>query len=70
MINDPIVEEVRKVRHDLFEQCGCDLAHFMEFLRASQAQHGDRLITSLEELDSRGRLFRGRKAELTEASDE
>jgi len=48
MINDPIVEEVRKVRQELFERCGCDLERFMEFIRKSQAKHGDRLITSLK----------------------
>jgi len=49
MVNDPIVEEVRKVRQELFEQCGCDLERFMEFIRQSQTKHGDRLITSLKD---------------------
>ncbi len=53
MINDPIVEEVRKVRQELFEQCGCDLERFMDFIRKSQAKHGDRLITSLAEKERR-----------------
>ena len=49
MVDDPIVEEVRKVRQELFEQCGCDLERFMEFIRQSQANHGGRVITSLQE---------------------
>lgn len=52
MTSDPIVEEVRKVRQELFEQCGCDLERFMEFIRKSQAKHGDRLITSLKKKQS------------------
>jgi len=48
MINDPIVEEVHKLRDQLFEACGNDLGRFFEFIRKSQAQHGDRLITSLK----------------------
>jgi len=55
MINDPIVEEVRKVREELFEKCGNDLGRFMEFIRKSQSQHGDRLITSLKDLAARKR---------------
>jgi len=49
MTNDPIVDEVRKVRQELFEQCGCDLERFMEFIRQSQTKHSDRLITSLKQ---------------------
>ena len=48
MINDPIVEEVRKARRELFEQCGNDLGRFFEFIRQSEAEHGDRLITSIK----------------------
>jgi hypothetical protein len=48
MIDDPIVEEVRKAREELFEKCGNDLERFMEFIRKSQVQHGSRLITSLK----------------------
>ena len=48
MINDPIVEEVRKVRQGLFEKCGNDLGRFFEFIRKSQAQHSDRLVTSVK----------------------
>jgi hypothetical protein len=48
MINDPIVEEVHQVRQEIFEECGNDLGRFFEFIRKSQAQHGDRRITSLE----------------------
>ncbi len=48
MINDPIVEEVHKVRRELFEKCDNDLSKFFEFIRQSQAKHGDRLITSLK----------------------
>ena len=54
MTNDPIVEEVRKLRQELFERCGNDLDRFMEFIRTSQAQHGERLITSFKKKQSGG----------------
>jgi len=48
MTNDPIVEEVRMARQELFEQCGSDLEQFMDFIRRSQSKHEERLITSLK----------------------
>ena len=36
MINDPIVEEVRKARQELFDQCGNDLHRYFEFIRESE----------------------------------
>jgi hypothetical protein len=53
MIDDPIVEEVRKARQDLFEKCGCDLDRFMEFLRESQSTHAGRLITTLKKQNAK-----------------
>jgi hypothetical protein len=48
MLNDPIVEEVHKVRDEIFKECGNDFGRFFEFIRKSQAGHSDRLITSLK----------------------
>jgi hypothetical protein len=52
MINDPIVEEVRKVREELFEKCGNDLNRYMEFIRLAETKHAGRRITSPEMLRS------------------
>ena len=48
MNDDPIVEEVRKIRQELFERCGNDLQRFMEFIRQAQLEHNERVVTSLE----------------------
>ena len=64
MINDPIVEEVRKARQELFDQCGNDLHRYFEFIRESEKKHGDRLIRSVEELRALGRA----SAAITEIS--
>jgi hypothetical protein len=53
MINDPIVEEVQRVRSEMFEKCGNDLHRYFEFIRESEKQHGHRLIRSVEELRAR-----------------
>ena len=68
MILDPIVEEVRKARRDLFEECGNDLGRFFEFLRESEKKHGDRLIRSVEELRTRRKSTAAAETDLSSAS--
>ncbi len=58
MTNDPIVEEVRRTRQLLFEQCGSDMGRFMDFIRSSELKHAGRRISSLEEKRA---LLRGRE---------
>ena len=50
MNRDPIVEEVHRVREQMWEECGGNMDRLIEFLRAGEAQHRDRII-SKEELD-------------------
>lgn len=50
MNHDPIVEEVHRIREQMWDECGGNLDRLIEFLRAGEAQHRDRII-SKEELD-------------------
>ncbi len=45
MIRDPIVEEIRRIREKMWDECGGDLGRLIESLRASEAQHRDRIIS-------------------------
>ena len=50
MDRDPIVEEVHRVRERMWDDCGGSLDRLIEFMRAGEAEHRDRII-SKEELD-------------------
>ncbi len=50
MDRDPIVEEVHRIREQMWDACGGDLDRLIEFLRAGEAEHRDRII-SKQELD-------------------
>ena len=50
MNRDPIVEEVHRIREQMWDECGGSMDRLIEFLRAGEAEHRDRLI-SKEELD-------------------
>jgi hypothetical protein len=41
---DPIVEEVHRIREQMWDECGGDLDRLIESLRASEAQHRDRIV--------------------------
>ncbi len=45
MNGDPIVEEVHRIREQMWDQCGGDLDRLIEFLRASEREHSDRIIS-------------------------
>nr|QNO41312.1 hypothetical protein LBIJHIGM_00002 [Methanosarcinales archaeon ANME-2c ERB4] len=45
---DPIVEDVRTVRENLWEACGYDLDRLCEMLREGQASHSSRVVTKAE----------------------
>jgi hypothetical protein len=42
---DPIVEEVRRIRRAYFAQCGNDMHKMFEDLRRRQAEHPERLVS-------------------------
>jgi hypothetical protein len=45
MSDDPIVEEVREARRQIFEECGNDLERLIERLKAAEVRHVSRLVT-------------------------
>jgi hypothetical protein len=53
-MNDPIVEEVRAIRRQIFEECGNDLKRLFDRFKAAEAQDMDRLVT-LEHVQDRAR---------------
>ncbi len=57
MNRDPIVEEVHRVREQMWDECGGDMDRLIECLRAGEAQYRDRVI-SKEELDQLRRINR------------
>jgi hypothetical protein len=50
MFEDPIVEEVRRIRGELYDQCGGDLDRLAELYRMADERHGGQRIGSVEEL--------------------
>ena len=45
MKNDPIVEEVYRVREKMWDECGGDLDRLIESLRASEKKHPERIVS-------------------------
>lgn len=48
MRNDPIVEEIHAVRRQLLAECGGDLDRYLDRLEELQAEHPERLVTTVE----------------------
>lgn len=44
MTKDPIVEEVRRIRHEIERECDGDPDKLFEYFRASQEKLGKRLV--------------------------
>lgn len=44
MKDDPIVEEVHRVREKMWDECGGDLDRLIESLRASEKEHPERIV--------------------------
>ncbi len=45
MINDPIVEEIRKTRQKIFEDCKGDLDKYLDWLKEFEDQDQNRLVS-------------------------
>ncbi len=52
MYVDPIVEEIHQIRAKLFAECNHDLDRYLARMKASEAEHPERLVT-LEEVRAR-----------------
>ena len=46
MTHDPIVEEVHRLRERMWDECGGSLDRLIDSLRASEAQHPDRIVSA------------------------
>jgi hypothetical protein len=57
MKRDPIVEGVHRIRQRMWDESGGDLDRLIESLRATEAEHQDRII-SLEKLKQLPRTSR------------
>lgn len=53
MKDDPIVEEVHRVRRQIFEEVGGDLGKLMERWKAMEREDQDRVATSIEQARQR-----------------
>ena len=42
--SDPLIDEVRRRRRELFEELGCDLKRLGEVIQQRQAEHPERLV--------------------------
>ena len=45
MIDDPIVDEVRRARAKIFESCGRDIERYFALAVDAQKEQGDRLVS-------------------------
>jgi hypothetical protein len=50
MTEDPIVEEVHRIRDRLLAECGGDFQKYMDRIREAESQDRDRLVTKEEVL--------------------
>ncbi len=53
MIDDPIVEEIHKVREKLWEECGGSLDKLMDRLQAREEEDRSRLVHDVTEIRSK-----------------
>ncbi|MDR4506966.1 MAG: hypothetical protein MRJ65_01800 [Candidatus Brocadiaceae bacterium] len=45
MKNDPIVEEIRKTRQKIFDNCNQDLSEYINWLKEEEKQDADKIIS-------------------------
>jgi hypothetical protein len=49
--DDPVIDEIREVRHRISERCGHDAQRLVAYYMALQEQYRDRLIRPPERMD-------------------
>lgn len=47
MINDPLVEEIHRIREKLLDECGGDLEKLMDRLKAREAEDRSRMVSDI-----------------------
>lgn len=63
MIDDPIVEDVYQARQRILDECDGDLAKWIERLKATEAQHQNRVVTLENVREKSGRADKRHPAE-------
>ena len=43
-MKDEIVDEIRKIRHEIEEEYGDDPKRYLEYIYETQKKHGDKLV--------------------------
>jgi len=46
--SDPVLDEIRRVRHEISAEVGHDPDRLVEYYMRLQEQHGDRLVDTLD----------------------
>ncbi len=55
-MDDPIVDEVHKVREKLLAECGGDLRKLLAHYKAQEGQDRSRVVTSVKEVHTKDKL--------------
>ncbi|HUU59662.1 MAG TPA: hypothetical protein VMZ50_08965 [Phycisphaerae bacterium] len=54
MHTDPIIDEIREIRHRISEECGHDSARLVEYyIKLQETEYADRLIKTAPEVPDR-----------------
>jgi hypothetical protein len=53
---DPVIDEIREIRHRISEQCGHDPRRLLDYYLAVQERYRDRLVTTARGSDSAARI--------------
>jgi hypothetical protein len=48
MIDDPLVEEIHRIREKLLDECGGDLEKLMDRLKAREAEDRSRMVSDVQ----------------------
>jgi hypothetical protein len=59
MNRDPIVEEIHRVREQMWDECGGTLEGLLNSLRATEAEHHERIISpaKLQEIQQKSSML-------------
>lgn len=63
MKRDPIVEEMHRIRERMWDECGGNLDALIESLRASEAEHRERVVSREKVMEMRKAAGKGGQAD-------
>lgn len=61
MINDPIVQEIHRIRREMMVECDGDLERLVARLREREVEDASQVVSSVEEGQRRLRAARGQQ---------